>query len=147
MMEVLGGRKFLGFVISVIAGILIEVFGKNGLGANMVALLGAAYATFAASNSFITAKTGEGGGEQLANQPAEEPAPKEDSSTQVDISAAVASQLAANNQQLAAILSQIGSELAKQQQADEKILEALNSVQASQSTIQKGLQIILSRGT
>ena len=146
MMEVLGGRKFLGFIISVVAGILIEIFGKNGLGANMVALLGAAYATFAASNSFVTAKTGEGS-EQPASQPAEEPAPKEDSSAQVDISAMVTNQLNANNQQLAAILSQIGTELAKQQQADEKILEALNSVQASQSTVQKGLQIILSRGT
>lgn len=147
MFEVLGGRKFLGFIIAVVAGSLIEIFGKNGLGANMVALIGAAYATFAASNTLITNKE-----LATASQPV---APvevdlTEQAQTAFDSQAVtkeIRDTLIQNNQQLAGILNQIGTELANQQGANTQILEALNAVQAGQANVQKGLTIILGRGT
>lgn len=149
MFEVMGGRKFLGFIIAVVAGSLIEIFGKNGLGANMVALIGAAYATFAASNTLITNK-------ELATAAAPvTPAPlevdlAEPAQTAFDSQAVtkeIRDTLIQNNQQLAGILNQIGTELANQQGANTQILEALNAVQAGQANVQKGLTIILGRGT
>lgn len=142
MFDIIGGRKFVGFVIAVVAGALTEIFGKGGLSTEMVALIGASYATFAATNTVITNK--HANVEVEAVKPAaSSPQP---SAQDLGVQEAVAAQLSANNQQLADILNQIGRELANQQAANEKVLEALNSVQSGQATVQKGISILIGRG-
>jgi hypothetical protein len=56
ILEAVGGRKFLMAIFIAIAGIVIEVYGKNGLSVNMAGLLATIYATFSASNTLITNK-------------------------------------------------------------------------------------------
>jgi hypothetical protein len=59
MFEVIGGRKFIGLIITLAAAGLIEVFSKNGTGlsATMAGLIVGLYTTFSASNVIATLKT------------------------------------------------------------------------------------------
>lgn len=61
MMEAIGGRKFLMAIVMLIAGVAVELLGKNGLSVNMAGLMAALYTAFSASNALITNK-------QLASQ-------------------------------------------------------------------------------
>lgn len=141
----LGGRKAVMAIVCIAAGVSIEIFGKNGLGAQMVALLTAIYGTFSVTNTVITNATAKLASSQ---QPVAEPAETAvEESAPVDLSANISAQIAANNQQLSAILNQIAQELSAQKLSGDKALEALNTVQAGQATVQKGLSILLGRGT
>lgn len=71
----LGGRKFVMALLVVIIAGIIDTFGKNGLTTNMIALLGTIYATFSASNAFVTSKMQHSETSQPA--PAEPAAPTE----------------------------------------------------------------------
>ena len=51
-----GGRKFLMAIMLMIAGVLIEIYSKNGLSTNMAGMLAAIYATFSASNVIASNK-------------------------------------------------------------------------------------------
>lgn len=64
----IGGRKFIMALVVIIVAAIIDALGKNGLSTNMIAILGTVYATFSASNAFVTSKA-----QQLVAQPAEEP--------------------------------------------------------------------------
>lgn len=56
MFETLGGRKFVGLLILVIAGVVVELYSPKGLGAEMAGLLAALYATFSAANAVVSRK-------------------------------------------------------------------------------------------
>jgi hypothetical protein len=56
MLDVIGGRKFLMAIILIAAGIVIEIYGKNGLSTNMASMLAGIYAIFSGSNALITNK-------------------------------------------------------------------------------------------
>lgn len=56
MMEAIGGRKFLMAILMLLAGVAIEIVGKNGLSVNMAGLMAALYTAFSASNAIITNK-------------------------------------------------------------------------------------------
>lgn len=58
LFDKLGGRKFLLTLIIIGVGALVEVFGKNGLSQNFVALLLGAAGVFGAANAAITLKHG-----------------------------------------------------------------------------------------
>lgn len=64
----IGGRKFVMAIVVIIVAALIDALGKNGLSTNMIAILGTVYATFSASNAFVTSKA-----QQLAAPTGEEP--------------------------------------------------------------------------
>ena len=64
----IGGRKFIMALVVIIVAAVIDALGKNGLSTNMIAILGTVYATFSASNAFVTSRA-----QQLVAQPAEEP--------------------------------------------------------------------------
>jgi hypothetical protein len=51
-----GGRKFLMALILIIAGVIIEIYSKNGLSVNMAGMLAAIYATFSAGNVIASNK-------------------------------------------------------------------------------------------
>lgn len=55
-LDVMGGRKFLMAVVLIIAGVVIELYSKNGLSTNMAGMLAAIYATFSASNVIASNK-------------------------------------------------------------------------------------------
>lgn len=139
MFEKMGGRKFLMAVIVVTAGVVIEVYSKNGLSATMVTLLTAVYATFSTANAFVTRKFAD------VSQEAEE---EEEEVTPVQPAAPsnLEAIIQSNNVQLNNILSQIAAELLKQATASTSLVEGVNSVQATQANIQKGITLILGRG-
>lgn len=109
----LGGRKFVMSIICLVAGVLIEIYSKNGLSANMVALIGALYATFTGANAFITGKS-------LSSEAATSPQ---------DGSKEILAKLEAQQQQLPSILNQIGMELAKQQEQSQIVQNSLLQIQ------------------
>jgi hypothetical protein len=51
-----GGRKFLMALVLIIAGVIIEIYSKNGLSTNMAGMLAAIYATFSATNVIASNK-------------------------------------------------------------------------------------------
>lgn len=56
MFDKIGGRKFALTIIILLFGSLIEAFGKNGLSANMIALLLGAGGIFGVANAATTIK-------------------------------------------------------------------------------------------
>jgi hypothetical protein len=76
MLEQIGGRKFLMAIVLTIAGIIIEVFGKNGLSTNMAGMLAAIYATFSAGNVISSNKALSVNQSTSDNQAAAEPIEK-----------------------------------------------------------------------
>jgi hypothetical protein len=54
MFEKLGGRKFVGFTLLILAGIAIEVWGKQGLTTTMAGYLVGMYTAFSAANAVVT---------------------------------------------------------------------------------------------
>jgi hypothetical protein len=115
-LDKLGGRKFLMSLICMAAGIVIELYGKNGLSANMVALIGAIYATFTGANAFITGKS--------INNSSEESS----AAAPVDLTP-IQAQMDKQQQQLAGILNQVGTELVKQQEQNQIIQNSLLQIQ------------------
>jgi len=134
MMDYLGGRKFVMGLIMVAAGVVIEIYGKNGLSTNMVALLGAVYATFNAANALVTTKTASA----AASQPAEEAEPAPAPVVQAPQEATQASVEA----KLVPIVNAIAAELAKINDNQIRQEKALQVVQEAQISVQK---VILSR--
>jgi hypothetical protein len=57
LLERLGGRKFLAFLIITITGVLIHVFSSRGVTAEFTALLLGAGGVFAAANTLVTRGT------------------------------------------------------------------------------------------
>ena len=58
LFDKIGGRKFVLTIFILIIGALIDVFGKNGLSQNMVALLVGASTVFGVANAAVTMKAG-----------------------------------------------------------------------------------------
>jgi len=56
LFDKMGGRKFVLTMIILVAGGLVEAFGKNGLSANFVALLLGASTVFGVANAAVTLK-------------------------------------------------------------------------------------------
>lgn len=52
----IGGRKFVMALVLIIAGAAVDVLATNGLSMNLMGLMTAVYATFSASNAFVTNK-------------------------------------------------------------------------------------------
>lgn len=50
----MGGRKFIGLLVIVIAGIAVDIFAPHGLSSNLAALLGTMYGLFATGNAVAT---------------------------------------------------------------------------------------------
>lgn len=126
-LETIGGRKFIGFIALIIAGITIEVAGKSGLSTTMASFLVGLYAAFSATNAAITLKgltAGEAAQPEQA-QPAAAPANEE------------------LTQQIANVLSQIGTALQTLQAGQARNEQALNVLQQSTSTLQKAVGTIL----
>lgn len=69
MFDKIGGRKFALTIIILLFGSLIEAFGKNGLSANMVALLLGAGGIFGVANAATTIKQL---GQPVATEPQDE---------------------------------------------------------------------------
>jgi hypothetical protein len=135
----IGGRKATMAFIIIVAGVLVEVFSKNGLGTNMVALLSTIYGTFSISNTLITNAAAKLTGAETTEE-ASTPSPSEVNLEPVNQA------IQANSAQLASILNQIGGELVKQQEVNQAIMQGLNSLQTSQSSVQKGMAALLGRG-
>lgn len=133
MMDYLGGRKFVMGLIMVTAGVVIEIYGKNGLSTNMVALLGAVYATFNAANALVTSRTAN-----AASQPVE---PTEASSAPVVEAPPEATQ-ASVEAKLVPIVQAIAAELGKINENQSRQERALQIVQEAQLATQK---VILAR--
>lgn len=75
MFDKIGGRKFVLTIVILLFGSLLEAFGKNGLSANMVALLLGAGGIFGVANAATTIK-------QLGQPVATEPAPQDETPAQ-----------------------------------------------------------------
>lgn len=58
LFDKIGGRKFVLTIFILIIGALIDVFGKNGLSQNMVALLVGASTVFGVANAAVSMKHG-----------------------------------------------------------------------------------------
>lgn len=135
MLEKIGGRKFLMALITIGAGIVVELMSRNGLSANMVALLGAIYATFSTANAYVTGKA-------ATSAPGESEAPSLPSAE--ELAAPAAQAIGQLHQSLSGILNQVGAEIAKTNEVQVKQSEALATVQSSLAAQQKALAAILS---
>lgn len=123
-LDSIGGRKFLGFIALIAAGIAVEVYAKNGLSATMATFLGALYATFTAANAAVTIKSGE-----LTPTTEQPPA-----------ATGVSDELAQN---MAGTLSQIGTALNSLQSGQARGEQAVQVLQQSVGTLQKAVGSIL----
>lgn len=130
----LGGRKFLMALLCMGAGVAIEIKGPSGLSANMVALLGALYATFSASNAVITRKQLDTEAAATASIPAA-PVATLDSAPAVE----------AIRQELVPVLNAMGQELGELKSNQLNQAQAMNALQTSLSTVQKGISFLLSK--
>lgn len=120
----IGGRKLVMSILSLAVGIVLELYSKNGLSANMLTLIGALYATYAGTNTLITNKALGGSGASAASEAPAAAAVK-----------SLESKMDTQASQLAAILNQIGSELAKGQEQQLIIQQSLLTMQKSISTM------------
>ena len=122
MMETIGGRKFIGLLLLMVAGVVTEVYAKNGLSAVMAGFLAGLYATFVAANAVITSKE--------LGQPVAAAAPEQAEPGMVA--------------QVETVLQQIANALTTLQQAQSRTEQALNSLQQSTASTQKGIGALLS---
>jgi len=129
IVESVGGRKFIGFVVLLASGVAIEVYGKNGMSTTMAAYLAGLYTVFTAANSAVSIKAF--GTATAATAP---------SSTQAEVTASNEEL----TQQVAGVLSQIGASLNQLQQGQARTEQALNIAQQSISTLQKATGALLS---
>jgi len=130
MLEAIGGRKFLMSLIIMIAGVIIELKGANGLSVNMAGLLAAILATFSASNTIITNKQLKV--EASEGQPAGEPV--------------VAPQASVDElkSQLIPIINTIGGELVSIKDNQAAQMQATGVMQQTVGNISKGVSALLS---
>jgi hypothetical protein len=119
-----GGRKFLMGMLMLAVGGVIESLNPNGISANMVALIGAVYATFSASNAFVT-------GRQLNAPVAEAAAPEAPTPQPIDLSP-----LAANQEQIGQAIGALMQQQAQSMEMQSKQTESLQ-------TILKGINVII----
>ena len=122
MLERIGGRKFIGFVILVAAGIVIELKTANGISVNLAGLLVGLYTIYAASNAVITNKS-------------------------LGIEASTGSEPAANDpemvKQIEGVLTQIGSALQQLQAGQVRNEQAIQTLQQATASVQKGVGAVL----
>lgn len=125
MFEAIGGRKFIFGLLIIVGGALAELFGKNGLSANLVALMGTIYTIFSTANAITTIKVPPG---QPVTQPTEEisvpsPMPQEENKSAPPVEV---ERLRAD---LIPILNQIGVEFNNLNQAVQVNQQSLNTIQ------------------
>ena len=118
MLEAIGGRKFLMVILMLGVGMGIEILGKNGLSTTMAGLIMGLYTAFSAANVVATVKAQKG----EAPASVEPTAPIEP----LDMTP------------ITGALSHLVERNAAQEQA-------LQTLQASQASVQKALAAILSR--
>ena len=119
MFDQLGGRKFVGFLFVMAAGILIEVYGKAGLSATAASFLVAMYTSFSAANVIATLKA---------------PSSEADNSTQPNAQPAASPEAMAQVQ--AALVHLIDRQAANEQ--------GLNGIQQAMGSLQKGMAAVIS---
>lgn len=126
-MEQLGGRKFVGFVILVLAGGLVDVFNPNGLSTTLAGMFAALYATFSAANTVLSTK-----GMQLPEAPAVAVGPSAD-------------ELSAVTMQVEGVLRQIAVDTTNLKKSQSEMEQAVSTLQEASSIQQKALESLLSR--
>lgn len=129
-LETIGGRKFIGFVVLLAAGVLIEVYGKQGLTSTMAMYLGGLYAAFTTANAVTTTMAAKFGLAQ--NEPAAASTPAQTNGEQV------------SSTEVAAVLNQIAAALQSIQQSQGANAQAVNILQQSTEGLQKAVGALIS---
>lgn len=127
-LETIGGRKFIGFVVLLAAGVLIEVYGKQGLTATMAMYLGGLYAAFTTANAVTTSMAAKFSSQQSPEVP----------------TAAATNSEQVSSAEVAAVLSQIATALQSIQQSQGANAQAVNILQQSTEGLQKAIGTLIS---